>query len=63
MPISRSHPTPQLSSCVLSLQQQVEVVATASATAASDLSGRVEGLAGDVAEMKGLLLALLARQQ
>jgi uncharacterized protein YceH (UPF0502 family) len=53
----------QLAGSVSDLQAQVQAAGAASAAAVSDLGGRLEGLQGDVAEMKQLLLALLSRQQ
>jgi hypothetical protein len=53
----------QLSTSVTSMNQQLEVVADSSATAVAELSAKVDGLQGEIGQVKELLLALLARQQ
>lgn len=53
----------QMACSLAGLHQHVESVASSSAAAVADLSLKMDGLHGDVAQMKELLLALLARQQ
>jgi hypothetical protein len=45
------------------MNQQLEVVADSSATAVAELSAKVDGLQGEIGQVKELLLALLAKQQ
>lgn len=53
----------QLSPSVSSINHQLEVVADSSAAAVAELAAKVEGLQGDIGQIKELLLALLAKQQ
>jgi hypothetical protein len=53
----------QLSLSVASMNQQLEAVAGSSATAVAELAIKVDGLQGEIGQVKELLLALLAQQQ
>ncbi|KAF6261993.1 hypothetical protein COO60DRAFT_1699557 [Scenedesmus sp. NREL 46B-D3] len=53
----------QLSTSVSNMNQQLEVVAGSSAAAVAELTAKVDGLQGEVGQIKELLLALLAKQQ
>jgi hypothetical protein len=46
-----------------SINQQLEAVAGSSTAAVAELAAKVDGLQGEMGQVKELLLALLAKQQ